>query len=341
MNPSRFGRLLSAAALVAAAALVSVPAQAGPYSSLVVFGDSLSDSGNNYLAGLYAPAQVVTGNSYIPSFTYAAAPGYPFGVYSNGLVWATDFASMIGVSLAPSLAGGGDFAFGGATTGGPVAFPYSLTAQAGQYLAGIGGVAASSALYVVAGGGNNARDALAAVAGGADLFGTAASFAAAFANDIGAIVDQLQAAGARHIIVWDTPDLGRAPAVTAAGGASSFAGAFIATAMNHALALRLAGESDVAMFDLYGLTDALADDPSAHGFTNATDACGAVAGADCSKYVYWDGIHPTAAGHLAIAGAMYQLAVPVPEPDTCVLLAFGLVAVAWTARRRAKAGAAA
>src|SRR5260370_36820442 len=42
-------------------------------------------------------------------------------------------------------------------------------------------------------------------------------------------------------------------------------------------------------------------DPSAFGFTNVTDACGAIVGANCSTYEYWDGIHPTAAAHMVIA----------------------------------------
>ena len=64
-------RLLPALALVVAA-LASVPADAGPYNTFVVFGDSLSDSGNNAAAGLFDPSQVVTGNTYVPSNTYAS-----------------------------------------------------------------------------------------------------------------------------------------------------------------------------------------------------------------------------------------------------------------------------
>jgi len=41
-----------------------------------------------------------------PSNTYLS------GVYSNGPVWASDFATMIGLPLGPSLLGGTDFAFG-------------------------------------------------------------------------------------------------------------------------------------------------------------------------------------------------------------------------------------
>jgi outer membrane lipase/esterase len=311
----------------ALAAVAAVPAEAGPFSSLVVFGDSLSDNGNNFAAGLFDPTQVITGNSYVPSFTYASH------VYSNGPVWASDFAAKIGVSLTPSATGGTDYAYGGATTGpNPSAFPFSLLTQTSAYLTATGNVASADALYVVAGGGNNARAALLAIGGGADIGTTITAAAASFAADVGSMVDQLQAAGAKHIVVWDTPNLGTAPAVVAGGAAAL--GSFLASSMNSALALRLTGEAGVSTFDIFGLGTSLAANPAAFGFTNTTDACGAVLNADCSKYVYWDGIHPTAAGHEAIADAMFAFAVPVPEPETWALLVAGLAAIGWTSKRR-------
>lgn len=334
MHRSSFSRLLTAGA-IALATLASLPAHAGPFSALYVFGDSLSDNGNNALVpGLgIDPTQVITGNTYVPSNPYAA------GTYSNGQVWANYYANMLGVPLTASLAGGGDFAFGGATTGVGSPLP-SLLAQTQQYLAATGGVAAADALYVIAGGGNNARAALDAIGAQppANALAIVAGAAASFAADIGAMVDQLQAAGAQHIVVWNTPNLGLAPAVVAGGGASF--GSFLAGTMNGALAARLTGEVGVSTFDLFGLGGQLATNPAAFGFTNVTDACGAVANANCSQYAYWDGIHPTTAAHSAIADAMYAATVPVPEPETWALMAFGLVAVAWVSRRRTQAAVA-
>ncbi|MBC8056341.1 MAG: PEP-CTERM sorting domain-containing protein [Rhizobiales bacterium] len=138
--------------------------------------------------------------------------------------------------------------------------------------------------------------------------------------------------------MWNTPNLGLAPAVAETGFGA--VGSFVAGAMNGALALRLGGEIGVATFDLFGFGSQVAANPAAFGFTDVANACGAVSGANCSQYAYWDGIHPTTATHLAIANAMF--AATIPEPQTYALMALGLVAVAWGARRRgAKAASAA
>src|SRR5690348_16918677 len=73
--------------------LTSAPCQALAYSNLYVFGDSLSDSGNNalVLAPNVTPTPI-SGNSFIPTFPYAS------GHYTNGPVWAQDFASTLGLS---------------------------------------------------------------------------------------------------------------------------------------------------------------------------------------------------------------------------------------------------
>jgi phospholipase/lecithinase/hemolysin len=48
-------------------------------------------------------------------------------------------------------------------------------------------------------------------------------------------------------------------------------------------------------------------------FTNATDACGAVPGANSNDYTFWDGIHPTTAAHMVIANAFVAQAFPEPS----------------------------
>lgn len=320
-------RLFAAAALAAAAGTAS----ALPVDDLFIFGDSLTDSGNNALVIGADPGQVITGNSYIPTQPYASQQ------YTNGNVWAYSFADAIGLgaSALPSLAGGGNYAYGGARTSkdGPpeqFGFPPSLRTQVKGYLESTGGVASSSALYVVAGGGNDARDALEAVAAdpgnAVSIIGKAAL---AYAFNTGRIVDSLQAAGAQHIVVWDVPNLGITPAVNAEGALAAVLGNLVSKTMSQVLTARLNGEAGVTLFDMYGLTSAWAADPGAYGFANVTDACGAIVGCDPSTYAFWDGIHPTSAGHALIAEAMFSAVVPVPEPQSVALLVAGLALVAW------------
>ncbi len=89
-------------------------AWASPYTSLVVFGDSLSDVGNAWVLSNYA---------YPPPNS-----GYDGGRFSNGPIWLEDLAPQLGVPAPGSffymsggtVAYGGDnnfnFAIGGATT---------------------------------------------------------------------------------------------------------------------------------------------------------------------------------------------------------------------------------
>jgi outer membrane lipase/esterase len=326
MKCAFFGKALPAFAL-AAAALASFPAKASPYSSMVIFGDSLSDTGNDAIALGGSTAQNITGNTYVPNAPYA--PGTTF---SNGPVWASDVASALGVPLLPSLAGGTNYAYGGATTGG-TGIP-NLLVQASQYLTSTNNVASPNALYVVEGGGNDARAALAAIQGGANVPQTIQATAASFAANIATIVNELTTDGAQHIVVWDTPNLGLAPAVAAGGALASGLGSTLALDMNLDLATALHGDAGVSIFDIYGLGTSIALDPSAYGFTNVTDACGAVAGANCNNYAYWDGIHPTAAAHSVIADAFLDEVTGVPEPSTWALMLLGFGGVGFVAYRR-------
>jgi len=310
------------ALLVAAAISASTAASAG-YSGLYVFGDSLSDPGNLAAAIGADPAQVISGNGYIPDRPYASLQ------FSNGDVWAKTYANAIGLGSfgLPFVVGGGNFAFGGArvTADGPGLPPSLTTQETSFFLAAHGGVAPSDALYVIEGGGNDARDTLAAAAVSADPSTVIGAAALAYAAGVGNLVDQLQASGAQHIVVWNVPDLGLAPAVTTLGPGASFLGSVVSQSMNSALSMRLAGESGVTLFDIFGTIDSFVSTPGAFGLVNVTDACGAIAGCDPSTSLFWDGIHPTSAGHALLAREM--VAATVPEPADYLLLVAGLVAV--------------
>jgi outer membrane lipase/esterase len=323
---SRHFRSRIAAAVLSSATVLIPVAQAEAYSGLVVFGDSVSDSGNVALA-IGQPngvQQQVTGNSYIPDYPY-----FPSGRFSDGPVWAEGFAAGLGLPLLPSLVGGNNYAFAGARTAGNDVPVPSLNTQAQLFLGNVQGVAPSDALYVLAEVGNDARDALTAIAGGADPQTTMQLAAINYAGDLGAIVDSLRAAGAQHFLVFDNVNLGLVPAVVATGGSAAALASSLTLQMNDALNDRLQGAPGVTLFDTYSFLSIVVQNPGAFGFGNATDACGAIAQADCSSYVFWDGLHPTAAMHHVIAEAALA-AVPEPAPGL-LLLAGGLMLV--TVRR--------
>lgn len=332
-----------AVSALSACFVLAASAHAAP---LVVFGDSLSDSGNMAAAGYYDPAQVVSGNSYVPTSTYA-----PSGTYSNGPVWVSSFAAAMGWTIEASLTSplGTNFAFGGARITGS-AVP-SLLEQTQDYLGRVSGRADANALYVVAGGGNDARDAVASygaayvaalMAGAADPHAeaVAASLPGAihsYVLGMSTILGSLLEAGATNVLVWNLPYLGAVPAVQATGLGAVADG--IAQALNAALAQVLATVPAVQLFDLYGLGKSYVEEGADFGFTNVSDACGAAAGADCSTWLWWDGIHPTTATHQLIASAMVRAVGgvhEVAEPSVLLLIVAGLLLAAAAQRRRSR-----
>ena len=329
--------------LVFAATFQIAPVHAAAINGLVIFGDSLSDPGNNAIAmGSTAspPFNVtqrsdITSNAFLPTYPYATSLQY-----SNGSVWAYQLAKTL--ELSSQVAGpvlgvvpGANYAYGNAATGplNNVGFPPSLLTQTASYISSLGSAQApADSLYVVAGGGNNARVALAQIVGGADPTATITATALQYAADIGSIVDSLQGKGAANIVVWDVPNMGLAPAIVASGSTAVTLGTTLAQSMNSALTNRLASETGVQIFSMYSLVTAVNANPAAYGFINASDASGAIPGADPSQYLCWDGIHPTAAGHAILAQSMYSAVVP--EPSSCLLLVAGLVPAVVAVRRR-------
>ena len=304
---------------------LAAPARAGPFGGGVfVFGDSLSDTGNNavFLDAAFAPAQPrtptpIAGNGFIPDLPYAS------GRYSNDMVWAEVFAQSLGLSATASLLGGSNLAFGGARTGPvaatfPVPFPPTLATQVGAFITLAGGAIPGDALYVVAGGGNNARDALVAILGGADIPTTIGQTALGYAADISAMLIQLRGAGAQNVVVWNSPNLGVAPAVLEQGPLASYLATTIATSMNAQLVGALEAFPGVKLFDLFDVITDIVADKNAFGLTNVTEACAQFANCVPSEFLFWDGVHPTSAGHLVLAEAMVRT---VPAPSTLLLMA--------------------
>ena len=182
------------------------------YSAIYAFGDSLSDAGNISLATAIVGATPVSPPYYQEQ--YGTVSGC---VFSNGPTWVQDLSNALGLgTLSPSLAGGGDFAYGGAETGqtpqnasNSQVQTISLPAQVAQFQAAVPAPSAN-ALYTVPIGANDLLDILRST--GLTPSQQTADVDAAVANEV-SFAKQLAGDGATNLLVLDVPDLGRTPTV--------------------------------------------------------------------------------------------------------------------------------
>ncbi len=278
-----------------------VNAQSG-YDRVFIFGDSLSDSGNIYaLTGETSKAPYLL----IPSAPYAIG-GHHF---SNGKTWSEKLAQALndneGGKPARNKPGkNGNYAHGGARArtiaGGLVP---SSSAQVGMFLRDFG-VAPSDALYVIQFGGNDLRDIL--TGGDPGLIMNAAI------GELVASIQTLHFAGARKFLVANAPNIEHAPAVQMAGG-SAVAG-FLAGLYNGNLegALQIVEDGipdiEINRLNMAGFVNDVVAQPGDFGLANVTAPCLnflSETGAKCDNpedHFFWDGLHPTKAGHKALAG---------------------------------------
>ncbi len=332
MSFTRFSRNLAATVALATAAIT---AQAGPFSDLVIFGDSLSDTGN---------LQRISSGAF-PDLT--SGP-YFSGRYSNGLIWTDYFGAALGLSpdASPFLAGTGgmNYAVAGARTGNGVVSVPNLIYQERAWWAPTHASADPNALYVVVAGGNDMRDARSAFTtnSAGDQAGRQAAAATAGAN-IELVIKDLADKGAKHILVSNLPDLGHSPEAVFLGlqaastDATNRFNGLVTGAVGYGQSLGVA----MSFLDMAGVADKIYDDAVNHagatyGLTNAFAPCNGffgspnIAATACNISLFSDALHPSSAAHALIAGAALQA---IPEPETYALMAMGLAALAWRSRR--------
>jgi outer membrane lipase/esterase len=292
--------------LLFAAAGVATAAAHDP-ERLVVFGDSLSDPGNAF---------VLTMEVELPPFELVPDAPYARGGFhfSNGRTWVEQLAAELDarVSAGPALLKPlrfSNYAVGGARA--RPEGPFDHATQVNLFLDDFGGRAPGDALYVVYLGGNDLRDALAALA--LDPGGTTS--AGILQQALIAIRDNLLAlytAGAHAFLVPNAPNLALVPAVRVQGPAAQGAALALAQTFNHQLALLL-DELDsalglgIARLDVFGILTAVVAAPATAGLSEVEQPCitpGTRIKPFCQRpdeYLFWDGIHPTRAGHRILA----------------------------------------
>ncbi|WP_199333773.1 SGNH/GDSL hydrolase family protein [Oculatella sp. FACHB-28] len=241
-----------------------------PIDQLVVFGDSLSDTGTVFRA---------TNGAYPPN------PPYFQGRYSNGRVWVEYLADRLSLSTSQI----DNHAYGGATSS-----SYSnglvpgLLSQVQSFTQTHSSVN-STALYVVWAGAN-------------DYLQGVNDATTPVKNVIEAIAS-LSNAGAKRVLVANLPNLGQLPATRNTANSASL----VALTQSHNQGLRrslkVLGQQqpdlEIAVLDANALYQEAITHPAEFGFTNVTDAYISSSRA-CDRpqqFLFWDGIHPTTAAH--------------------------------------------
>ncbi|MCG7992215.1 MAG: SGNH/GDSL hydrolase family protein [Candidatus Thiodiazotropha lotti] len=321
-------RNFAAPAVFLVVALLLAPGLASaakPFERLVIFGDSLSDPGNAFhLTGIALKPPYSTLDQFlVPNAPYARGGNH----FSNGKTWVEWFAEKLDLqeSAGPAFKGENEdelkmtnYAVGGARAR-DFGQGVNLASQLGMFQADAQGQVADRALYVLALGGNDVRDAVSALA--QDSSGLLS--AEIIANALSAISDAviaLYSGGATTLMVANVPDISITPAVNRLD--AILPGAVISAAILSAkYNSELAGLLDVLeqsspglkiiRIDFAGSTRRMVDDPEAFQMTNMEDACVMPDQQPSSckqpnRYLFWDGIHPTAKAHRVIGGMAFK-----------------------------------
>ena len=313
-----------------------------PFTSLITFGDSLTDGG-----------------AYTSTMIYGGAPqGLRYRFTTNYIdgsakVWAEYLAGSMGLTLAPNTtntlsgsfvtngSGGTNYAEGGAqvsldpavdaTPGAPA---YSVKSQVDAFLTSNPKLN-SSQLFILWAGANDVLNANPS---------TAVADVMQASGDLATQIQRLKSAGATYIVVNGLPNIGQTPAFTNpyllhtayASSMTSLSGLF-----NSTLKQDIQG-MNVIYVDTAKLLNAVINDPTRFGFnaqagtvpyglylyqqSGYTDPSCLTSAITCilsptdktvaNSFIFTDGIHPTDAAHAIFGQAAYGVLRAVGQQTT-------------------------
>lgn len=320
-SPARLARFWMITGLLAASAGAQAGTISFPFQQFVVFGDSVSDTGN------------ATANNVDP----AVLPYYDSGRYTDGAatlpstqlqgVWHEQLAQQSGIPAAQAEVNGGtNYAYGGAITGFGAPGYLGLQDQVNIFLRK--STPSANALYLFWGGVNDVTLAYIQT-------DEAANYAATTAvRNIQQQIGTLAANGARNFLWVNLPPIKDFPSERNSpldlNAAAQLFNSQQLTAIQQ-LQSEYAGIK-ITSVDVYALWSQIFADPGKYGFVDLTDDAQGQPGVDPDTYFYWLGDHPTSAVHKEVAelaGAdlqsTYAADAVAPEPATEASLGLGVV----------------
>ena len=312
---------------------LALTALAQNYTAVVVFGDSLSDTGNiahltqNSVGIRYPARNAVFGFNYTDGrFTDGLDTSPAASAYLG--VWVEQLAAFLPNKplVKNSLDGGTNYAYGDATTmngtttvteSGVSITLNNIGQQVTDYLA-TNPTPNPQMLYVLWGGSNDVY---------ADS--SAACVAAAVARE-GALVQRLIAAGATNFLVPNLPPLGGVPDHASNPALNAAALSFdmqLAATLNGIVTSSAAQGKTITILqpDIFTRFAAASANPAALGLANVSVAAQGISG-NPDTYLIWDGLHPTTTGHHYVAATAAQLITPLSASTSTLSITPAIVA---------------
>ena len=309
--------------------LAAIAAQAQQYTKIVVFGDSLSDTGNDAIVfdmtyGFPFPSPL--GDYTLGRFTDGPDTLPPAEHYFG--VWIEQMAATLPAhpAVMPSLIPGGtNYAYGysntfdGTTLFNLTGTPYTIVVQnvgnqIAEYLATHPKID-SHTLFVVWGGANDLTEAVGAKDAPVQIVDGALA-------QVGNI-QRLIHAGATQFLIPNLPDLGSVPRFntsptdsTAFHDASVLYNTTLDAGVSLLPILNFGRHLTIQKLDVYSLLKRIISSPASYGLANVTDSSQGLP-VDPDTYLFWDDLHPTTRGHNLLGEA----ALEAIEPRGCLVLA--------------------
>ncbi|MBD2570303.1 SGNH/GDSL hydrolase family protein [Anabaena lutea] len=273
--------------------IFSDPDAINPFDNLVVFGNSLSDTGNVF---------EIFKNFDPQPFGYPASPYYYQGRFANGPNWVDYLGSKLAFSEESVI----NFAHGGAKAGEDVVFPGfennpipSVLTQIQQFTTENTNTPVSEDTLYIIWAGHNDFNFLAATADPVEVAKNAAT-------SIGDAITTLSSLGAKEIVVANLEDLKARPYINPANPTAD--GREFSIEFNNALSqevndLESSLNIDLSVVDIFSFNEEVQANPENYDFTNLTEPLIYITPGTVNpdEYAYWDEAHPTTKLHQYIS----------------------------------------